>query len=70
MRPGDRVRMTAKAIKEGLDRSIHGKRITTGTFKQFDRTGKLLIVLRDGRKHTANYHPSFWEMDTESEVKR
>ena len=56
---GQRVRMTAEAIRNGLDISRYGKRITTGTVVGY--FPGWVRVLRDGIKNPNAYAEHFWE---------
>lgn len=62
---GQSVRMTAKAVSQGLDGTSHKR---TGTVKGFPKQGfgdltKLVYVIRTGNKTKEQYHMDFWEPD-------
>jgi hypothetical protein len=61
MEPGDRVKMTHEAIKQGLNSGNKKfKHSPTGTVISVPRKGYLRIK-RDHRKTIELYHESFWE---------
>ena len=56
---GTRLRMTAKALKQGLDGNMHRR---TGAYYGLGRRPCTIRVLRDGTKTPERYHKDFWEI--------
>lgn len=63
MKEGDRIKMTDKAIKQGLGGFKPGFGVsTTGVVISYNPP--FINVKRDNRKSIETYHESFWKVDT------
>lgn len=68
MKPGDRVKMTEKAIKLRLQGCGKGGHVPSSTGVLIKVVNGFLRVQRDNRARPERYHQSFWELDRDAEV--